>query len=126
MRVKTRKGRKAKMTEANSEYKQAEKQQDKYTRNRYPPSNIPEYMWERSADTGPFSVITVKFSKKGSESCFKYKLKVLKKWDQIELISCVSPLTTGKCMYVCTEVEIHLWKAVKYNFSVYFWEVVAL
>lgn len=43
----------------------------------HPPSSVPEYMCERSADVEPFSLTTVKFSENAAALCFKSRRKVL-------------------------------------------------
>lgn len=44
----------------------------------HPPSSVPEYMWERSAEVEPFSLITLKFSENTAALRFKCSRKVLK------------------------------------------------
>lgn len=51
----------------------------------YTPSSVPEYMWERSADVDPFSVLTVKSSEKPAASGFNCRRKVLEERDTNKL-----------------------------------------
>lgn len=73
---------------------------------------------------GPFSVITVKFSEKASESCFKCRRKVLK--EHVKFTgTCVNLSAAGNVSRWHAEMFTswkkrctHLWKAVKSSFSV--------
>lgn len=51
----------------------------------YTPSSVPEYMWERSADVDPFSVLTVKSSEKPAASGFSCRRKALEERDTNKL-----------------------------------------
>lgn len=48
------------------------------------PFRVPEYMWERSADVDPFSVMTAKSSEKPAASGFSSRRKALKDRDNSE------------------------------------------
>lgn len=58
----------------------------------YPPSNVPEYMWERSADMVPFSLTTMKSSEKAAALGFKCRRKVLRKKKHKRLTDVVKAL----------------------------------
>lgn len=100
----------------------------------YTPTSVPEYMWERSADVNPFSVMTVKSSEKAAASGFRCRRKVLTGRNTSERMNkCIymhkktnwsqSHAWGGLGKWICWG---YLWKAVKSSCRLSSWDQASL